>query len=74
LPEGASLLGLEGAGEVQTPIQYNGPEALDYGDPVFMRYSKAGEMCERFNALLAVEGGQVVAEYPTYRGLGHHFL
>jgi len=74
LPEGASLLGLEGAGEVQTPIQYDGPETLDYGDPVFMRYSKAGEMCERFNALLAVEGGKVIEEYPTYRGLGHHFL
>ena len=74
LPEGAALLSLEGAGEVQTPIQYSGPEVLEYGDPVFMRYSKAGEMCERFNALLVVQDGAIVDEYPTYRGLGHHFL
>lgn len=74
LPEGAALLGLEGAGEVQTPIAYTGPETLDYGDPVFMRYSKAGEMCERFNTLLAVQAGTIIDEYPTYRGFGHHFL
>lgn len=74
LPEGAGLLPLEGAGEVQTPIQYQGPETLNYGDPVFMRHAKAGELCERFNTLLLVSGGQVVDEVPTYRGQGHCFL
>jgi D-serine deaminase-like pyridoxal phosphate-dependent protein len=74
LPEGASLLPLEGAGEVQTPVQYQGPETLGYGDPIFMRHAKAGELCERFNTLLLVSGGQVVDEVPTYRGQGHCFL
>jgi D-serine deaminase-like pyridoxal phosphate-dependent protein len=74
LPEGASLLTLEGAGEVQTPIQYQGPETLSYGDPVFMRHAKAGELCERFNTLLLMSDGQVVGEVPTYRGQGHGFL
>ena len=74
LPEGASLLPREGAGEVQTPIRYEGPETLAIGDPVFMRYSKAGEMCERFNELLAVSKGIVVSEMPTYRGEGMVFL
>ncbi len=74
LPEGAELLPLEGAGEVQTPIKYNGPEKLSLGDPIFMRYSKAGEMCERFNSLLAISDGTVVEELPTYRGEGQVFL
>ncbi|MCC6488789.1 MAG: amino acid deaminase/aldolase, partial [Candidatus Hydrogenedentes bacterium] len=74
LPEGAALLPHEGAGEVQTPIRYTGPEKLNLGDPVYMRYAKAGERCERFNCLLAVSGGQVVDELPTYRGEGQVFL
>jgi D-serine deaminase-like pyridoxal phosphate-dependent protein len=74
LPEGASLLDLEGAGEVQTPVQYHGQERLALGDPIFMRHAKAGELCERFNTLLLVAGGQVVDEVPTYRGEGHCFL
>ncbi len=74
LPEGAALLPLEGAGEVQTPIRYNGPEKLGLGDPVFMRYAKAGEMCERFNLLLGISDGTVVEEFPTYRGEGQVFL
>lgn len=74
LPEGASLLELEGAGEVQTPIAYHGKERLGLGDPVFMRHAKAGELCERFNSLLLVAKGEVVGEVPTYRGEGHCFL
>jgi D-serine deaminase-like pyridoxal phosphate-dependent protein len=74
LPEGARLLPMEGAGEVQTPILYDGPEKLRLGDPVFMRYAKAGEMCERFNVLLAISEGTVVGELPTYRGEGQVFL
>lgn len=71
---GATLLPLEGAGEVQTPIRYQGPIHLSLGDPVFMRHSKAGELCERFNSLLLVSDGAVVGEVPTYRGAGHAFL
>jgi D-serine deaminase-like pyridoxal phosphate-dependent protein len=74
LPEGARLLDQEGAGEVQTPVAYAGPEKLSYGDPIFMRHAKAGELCERFNSLLLVSGGAVVDEVPTYRGEGLCFL
>lgn len=74
LPAGASLLPLEGAGEVQTPIQYRGPVRLAPGDPIFMRHSKAGELCERFNELALVEDGAVRSVAPTYRGEGQAFL
>ena len=74
LPEGARLLAEEGAGEVQTPVAYEGPESLDIGAPVFLRHAKAGELCERFNTLLLVSGGAVVDEVPTYRGEGMCFL
>jgi D-serine deaminase-like pyridoxal phosphate-dependent protein len=74
LPDGAHLIKFEGAGEVQTPIVYGGPEPLGLGDPVFMRYSKAGEMCERFNCLYAVHDGRIVDELPTYRGEGQQFV
>lgn len=74
LPEKAKLTGLEGAGEVQTPVLYNGPENLQIGDPIFFRHSKAGELCERFNSLLLVQNGQIIDEIPTYRGEGLCFL
>ncbi|HEY1013163.1 MAG TPA: amino acid deaminase/aldolase [Herpetosiphonaceae bacterium] len=74
LPAGAALLPLEGAGEVQTPVQYRGPVRLAPGDPIFMRHSKAGELCERFNELALVEDGAVVGAAPTYRGQGQAFL
>lgn len=72
LPEGAKLTNQEGAGEVQTPVEYKGN--LDLGDPVFMRHSKAGELCERFNTVLLVSEGKIVEEIPTYRGEGKCFL
>lgn len=74
LPEGAQLLQQEGAGEVQTPIQYHGPETLGHGSPVLMRHGKAGEVCERFTELLLIEGGKVVGSVPTYRGEGQCFV
>jgi D-serine deaminase-like pyridoxal phosphate-dependent protein len=74
LPQGARLLSLEGAGEVQTPIEYKGPLKLAPGDPVFMRHAKAGELCERFPRLLLVSDGTVVNEMPTYRGDGQCFI
>jgi D-serine deaminase-like pyridoxal phosphate-dependent protein len=74
LPEGAQLIANEGAGEVQTPVVYSGPENLSIGDPIFMRHAKAGELCERFNSLYLISGGKIVDEVPTYRGEGKNFL
>jgi D-serine deaminase-like pyridoxal phosphate-dependent protein len=74
LPEGATLLEQEGAGEVQTPVAYTGPEPLSLGDPILMRHAKAGELCERFNTLLLIQAGEVVDEVLTYRGAGHAYL
>jgi len=74
LPEGAKLTPNEGAGEVQTPIAYTGPETLELGDPVLMRHSKSGELCERFDKLLLVSDGKIVDEVNTYRGEGQCFL
>jgi len=74
LPQGAKLVSLEGAGEVQTPIRYNGPVQLNLGDPIFMRHSKAGELCERFTRLFLVSKGAIVDEVTTYRGDGQCFI
>jgi len=62
----------EGAGEVQTPVLYDGD--LSLGDPVFFRHAKAGELCEQFQSLHLIEGGEVVETVPTYRGDGRCFL
>jgi D-serine deaminase-like pyridoxal phosphate-dependent protein len=74
LPPGLKLDAQEGAGEVQTPLL--GPPAakLRVGDRVYFRHAKAGELCERFDTLLLVEGDRVVDEVPTYRGEGKSFL
>ena len=74
LPEGARLLGTEGAGEVQTPVRYDGPLALRVGDPIFFRHAKAGELCERFDELLLIAGDVITARATTYRGDGKTFL
>ena len=74
LPEGLKLDALEGAGEVQTPLTGPGARRLRVGDRVYFRHAKAGELCERFNSLLLVEGDRVVDEVPTYRGEGKAFL
>lgn len=72
LPKGIKLDPNEWAGEVQTPLHYKGN--LELGDPVFMRHSKAGELCERFETLLLIREGKIVDEVPTYRGDGKCFL
>jgi D-serine deaminase-like pyridoxal phosphate-dependent protein len=74
LPQGAKLEANEGAGEVQTPVRYEGEIALQIGDPIFMRHSKAGELCERFTHLLLVKDGTIVDEVTTYRGNGQCFI
>ena len=67
-PDGAKLLALEGAGEVQTPIFYNGEERVEIGDCILFRHSKAGELCERFPFLYRVKEGEIIGKYSTYRG------
>ena len=74
LPDGLTLDKEEGAGEVQTPLLGPAADALSIGDNVYMRHSKAGELCERFDSLHLVEGGEIVDEVPTYRGEGRTFL
>lgn len=74
LPRGAALLPLEGAGEVQTPVRLPKDTSVAIGDPIFFRHAKAGELCERFDALALVSGGAVTREVPTYRGDGKTFL
>jgi D-serine deaminase-like pyridoxal phosphate-dependent protein len=74
LPAGLSLDGFEGAGEVQTPVKGVAARALEIGDNVYMRHAKAGELCERFDTLHLLQGGEIVDEVPTYRGERHAFL
>ncbi|MBO1579839.1 amino acid deaminase/aldolase [Bacillus sp. XF8] len=73
-PSGAKLLALEGAGEVQTPVYYDGSEHMTVGDFILFRHSKAGELCERFSSLHRVGKGKIVGEYSTYRGDDQCFL
>ncbi|MEA2317766.1 MAG: hypothetical protein QOD44_1955 [Solirubrobacteraceae bacterium] len=73
-PAGLRLDRQEGAGEVQTPLRGPGAAGLRVGDTVWMRHAKAGELCERFNSLHLVRGGELVGEVPTYRGEGECFL
>jgi D-serine deaminase-like pyridoxal phosphate-dependent protein len=71
-PLGLSLLGTEGAGEVQTPVSGENARGLRIGDRVWMRYAKAGEMLERFDVLHAIDGDELT-ELVTYRGEGKNF-
>jgi D-serine deaminase-like pyridoxal phosphate-dependent protein len=74
LPPGLSLLSLEGAGEVQTPLELGRGSQLAMGDPVFFRHAKAGELAEHFAEYLLVRGDRIEGRAPTYRGLGKCFL
>jgi D-serine deaminase-like pyridoxal phosphate-dependent protein len=74
LPEGLRFDSMEGAGEVQTPLLGDAARDLKVGDRVYMRHTKAGELCERFNSLYLVSGSEIVDEVPTYRGEGRCFL
>jgi D-serine deaminase-like pyridoxal phosphate-dependent protein len=75
LPAGLKPDKMEGFGEVQTPLIV--PEdwrgVLGPGDPIFFRPAKAGEIAERFNDYLLIEGGAVVGRAKTYRGMGYCF-
>jgi D-serine deaminase-like pyridoxal phosphate-dependent protein len=70
LPRGLRVDPLEGAGEVQTPVLGAAAASLRVGANVYLRHAKAGELCERFNTLYLVRGGEIADEVPTYRGEG----
>jgi len=70
LPRGLRVDALEGAGEVQTPVTGSAAASLRIGANVYLRHAKAGELCERFNSLYLVHGGEIADEVPTYRGEG----
>ncbi|HET7444217.1 MAG TPA: amino acid deaminase/aldolase [Solirubrobacterales bacterium] len=74
LPPGLRLDPEEGAGEVQTPLLGEPAAGLAVGDRVYLRHAKAGELCERFDALHLVQGEEIVDVVPTYRGEGKAFL
>ncbi|GAA0377839.1 alanine racemase [Streptomyces blastmyceticus] len=74
LPAGLRHDVREGAGEVQTPLLGRPADDLLVGDKVWFRHAKAGELCERFDALRLIEGDRVVRTVPTYRGEGRTFL
>ncbi|GAA2144881.1 amino acid deaminase/aldolase [Nocardioides koreensis] len=72
-PAGLRLTGLEGAGEVQTPV--TGPPAslLRIGDLVWFRHAKSGEPFEHTATVHLLQGDSFVDSVPTYRGLGLAF-
>ncbi|KRF37705.1 alanine racemase [Nocardioides sp. Soil805] len=70
-PPGLHLTGLEGAGEVQTPLTGHAASRLGIGDLVWFRHAKSGELFEHVNDVHLVRGDRIVETVPTYRGLGH---
>jgi D-serine deaminase-like pyridoxal phosphate-dependent protein len=77
LPRGLTLLSLEGAGEVQTPVTFaRDAKAMDLavGDPVVFRHAKAGELSEHVDEYLLVRDGQIEGVAKTYRGEGRCFI
>jgi D-serine deaminase-like pyridoxal phosphate-dependent protein len=69
-PPDLHLTGLEGAGEVQTPLTGSGAQLLRIGDWVWFRHAKAGEIAEHTNQVHLLSGDAFVESVPSYRGLG----
>lgn len=69
-PPGLRLTGLEGAGEVQTPVSGRGARLLQIGDWVWFRHAKSGELAEHTRSVQLLSGDEIVATVPSYRGLG----
>jgi D-serine deaminase-like pyridoxal phosphate-dependent protein len=72
-PPGLHLTGLEGAGEVQTPLTGPAAGSLRIGDLVWFRHAKSGEPFEHTNTVHLLAGAALVDEVPTYRGTGNAF-
>jgi D-serine deaminase-like pyridoxal phosphate-dependent protein len=69
-PPNLHLTGLEGAGEVQTPLTGSGADDLRIGDWVWFRHAKSGELAEHTNLVHLLAGDKIVETVPSYRGLG----
>ncbi|WP_337191741.1 amino acid deaminase/aldolase [Nocardioides flavescens] len=72
-PAGLQLTGLEGAGEVQTPLTGHPAGGLAIGDLVWFRHAKSGELFEHTTAVQLLSGDTFTDEVPTYRGHGLAF-
>jgi D-serine deaminase-like pyridoxal phosphate-dependent protein len=72
-PAGLHLTGLEGAGEVQTPLTGHPAGLLAVGDLVWFRHAKAGEPFEHTNTVQLLSGTRFTEEVSTYRGHGLAF-
>jgi D-serine deaminase-like pyridoxal phosphate-dependent protein len=72
-PPALHLTGLEGAGEVQTPLTGPAAASLRVGDTVWFRHAKSGELFEHSQEVHLLAGDTIVETVPTYRGTGHAF-
>ena len=72
-PAGLHLTGLEGAGEVQTPLTGHPAALLAVGDLVWFRHAKSGEPFEHANTVQLLTGSRFTEEVRTYRGHGLAF-
>ncbi|MFA7498276.1 MAG: amino acid deaminase/aldolase, partial [Leucobacter sp.] len=73
-PRGLRMVPREMAGEVQTPLKGRATRRLALGDRVWFRHAKSGELSERVNEFVVIDGGEIVDRVPTYRGEGKAFL
>ena len=72
-PAGLHLTGLEGAGEVQTPLTGHAAALLEIGDLVWFRHAKSGEPFEHALTVHLLSGSEFVDSVPSYRGCGQAF-
>ncbi len=72
-PPGLHLTGLEGAGEVQTPLTGHPAALLKIGDLVWFRHAKSGELFEHVRDVHLVRGESVTEVVPSYRGCDRAF-
>ena len=72
-PPGLHLTGLEGAGEVQTPLTGHPAALLGIGDLVWFRHAKSGELFEHVRDVHLVRGESVTEVVPSYRGCDRAF-
>ncbi|WP_210443140.1 amino acid deaminase/aldolase [Nocardioides sp. SYSU D00065] len=72
-PPGLRLTGLEGAGEVQTPLTGHPAASLGIGDLVWFRHAKSGELFEHVRDVHLVRGESVTGVVPSYRGCDRAF-
>jgi D-serine deaminase-like pyridoxal phosphate-dependent protein len=72
-PPGLHLTGLEGAGEVQTPLTGHPAALLGIGDLVWFRHAKSGELFEHVRDVHLVRGETVTEVVPSYRGCDRAF-